>query len=183
MNVDHLERIAELLSRRNDIDADLAAIIDRPMTSGHLGEWIAAQIFEIDLSPAANAPAIDGYFTSGDLAGKSVDVKWYPKRAGLLDMSRSNVVDYYLVLCGPADAARTSLGSTRPWRIDTVHLFDAHARHVNLTKRGIKVGTASSVRNDEWDESEVFPRPHSRLPLTEEQRSALRGFAFESAAS
>jgi hypothetical protein len=28
--------------KRNRIDDQIAAIIDRPMTSGHLGEWIAS---------------------------------------------------------------------------------------------------------------------------------------------
>src|SRR3954471_16962362 len=33
-----LETVAHLLQRRNVIDAEIAAIINRPMTSGHLGE-------------------------------------------------------------------------------------------------------------------------------------------------
>jgi hypothetical protein len=61
----NLERLAALLSERNKIDAVLAGVIGRPMTSGHFGEWIAARIFDIELdraprprpSTAASAPA------------------------------------------------------------------------------------------------------------------------------
>jgi hypothetical protein len=41
-----LAQAASLLRERNTIDAELAGLIQRPMTSGHLGEWIAAQVFE-----------------------------------------------------------------------------------------------------------------------------------------
>jgi hypothetical protein len=34
----------------------IAEIIERPMTAGHLGEWIAAQIFDIALEPSTAAP-------------------------------------------------------------------------------------------------------------------------------
>lgn len=37
-----LQQIAELLRERNVVDAKIAAIIGRPMATGHLGEWIAA---------------------------------------------------------------------------------------------------------------------------------------------
>lgn len=44
---DPLIEIARLLSERNSIDAKLGQIIDRPTTSGHLGEWIASEVFDI----------------------------------------------------------------------------------------------------------------------------------------
>jgi hypothetical protein len=37
------------------------------MTSGHLGEWIAAQVFDIALEASAVAVGIDGRFRSGPL--------------------------------------------------------------------------------------------------------------------
>src|SRR5690348_15442767 len=72
---DQLERVAELLARRNEIDRDIADVIKRPMTAGHLGEWVAAQIFDIQLEDSAVATAIDGIFRSGQLAGRTVNVK------------------------------------------------------------------------------------------------------------
>jgi hypothetical protein len=61
----------------------------------------------------------------GPLAGKTVYVNWYLKREGILDMSLSKALDYYLVLTGPRLAAASSKGGTRPWRIDAVYLFNS----------------------------------------------------------
>lgn len=83
-----LARAAALLCERNAIDAELARLIQRPMTSGHLGEWIAAQVFDIELGASAAAAGIDGRFRSGPLQGKTVNIKWYLKREGLLDTTR-----------------------------------------------------------------------------------------------
>ena len=55
MDADSLARAAALLRARNAIDAELAELTGRPMTSGHLGEWIAAQIFDIELEASARA--------------------------------------------------------------------------------------------------------------------------------
>jgi hypothetical protein len=60
-----LAQAAALLRERNAVDGELAQLIQRPMTSGHLGEWIAAQIFDIELEPSAVAAGIDGRFRSG----------------------------------------------------------------------------------------------------------------------
>lgn len=175
---DQLGRVATLLSQRNEIDAAIADVIGRPMTSGHLGEWIAARIFDIELERSATATAIDGRFRSGALSGRTVNVKWYLKREGLLDMTQADVLDHYLVLAGPRAAAASSRGSTRPWRIDSVHLFDARALATDLQARGRRVGVASSVRNDAWDAAEVYPRSNNALlPLRPEQVDALRLFA------
>ena len=74
-----LARVASLLHERNAIDAELARLIQRPMTSGHLGEWIAAQVFDIELEASAVAAGIDGRFRSGPLQGRTVNIKWYLK--------------------------------------------------------------------------------------------------------
>jgi hypothetical protein len=37
---DQLELVAELLARRNEIDQEIAGVINRPMTAGHLGERV-----------------------------------------------------------------------------------------------------------------------------------------------
>lgn len=173
-----LARVADLLAERNAIDAQIASVIGRPMTSGHLGEWIAAQVFDIQLEVSAAATAIDGRFRSGVLSGRTVNVKWYLKREGVLDMTRDDVLDYYLVLAGPRAGAGSSSLTTRPWRIDSVHLFDARALAADLTLRGRAVGVASSVRSDAWDLAEVYPRSNDGLlPLRAEQIDVLRLFA------
>jgi hypothetical protein len=62
--------------------------------AGHLGEWIAAEIFAIDLEASAVAKVIDGRFTSGPLAGCTVNIKWYGMREALLDMTEDARLDY-----------------------------------------------------------------------------------------
>ena len=41
-----------------------AGIIQRPMASGHLGEWVASRIFDIELAAVAVEPGFDGRFRS-----------------------------------------------------------------------------------------------------------------------
>jgi hypothetical protein len=88
-------------------------------------EWIAAQVFGIELEASAVAAGIDGRFGPGPLQGQTVNIKWYLKREGLLDTTESTALDYYLVLTGPPATAASSRGTTRPWSIQAVFLFDA----------------------------------------------------------
>ena len=176
MEMDTLSRVASLLRARNAIDADLALLINRPMTSGHLGEWMASVIFDIALEESAVAKAIDGRFRSGPLVGRTVNVKWYLKREGMLDVTEDPSLDYYLVLAGPRSAILGSRGGTRPWTIDSVFLFHALSVSQTLRVRGAKLGVASSVRNADWDAAEVFPRQSQVLPLSDRQRGWLQLF-------
>lgn len=149
------------------------------MTSGHLGEWVAARIFDIELEPSAVAAGIDGHFRSGPLQGQTVNVKWYLKREGLLDTSESTVLDYYLVLCGPQSAATSSRGTTRPWCIEAVFLFDARQLRSEQIMRGVKRGVASSVIKQQWIAAEIYPSPvNVALTITPQQANQLKLFAL-----
>ena len=88
------------------------------MTSGHLGEWIAAKVFGSELGASAVAAGIDGRFRSGPLQGRTVNIKWYLKSEGMLETTESAALGYYLVLSGPPSAAVSSRGTTggRPGR-------------------------------------------------------------------
>lgn len=77
------------------------------------------------METAANAAGIDGQFTKGTLATRTLNVKTYGKREGLLDMKSTAPLDYYLVFAGPKAAAASSRGALRPFCIDAVYLFDA----------------------------------------------------------
>ena len=169
--------LASLLQTRSSIDSEIAGIIDRPMTAGHLGEYLAAAIFGIDLELSASATAIDGRFRVGPLQGKTVNIKWYLKHDGMLDMTTSSLLDHYLVLSGPASSAMSSRNATRPWVITHVYLLDAKELAADLLGRGRKVGVASSIKADVWAAAEVYPREHPLLPLTLEQSQALALFA------
>lgn len=174
-----LHTVAGLLRDRNAIDAKIAAVIGRPMATGHLGEWLAARIFDIELESNATTAGFDGRFTSARLNGRTVNVKWYTRRAGLLDLTESDVVDYYLVLTGPAAAATHSRGAVRPWCITSVYLFDARALRNDLRGRGVKIGAASSVRAAQWVAAQIYPEQRNpTLMLQPAQVEMLRRFAL-----
>lgn len=180
MGEDPLTQIAALLRERNVIDGELARLIQRPMTSGHLGEWIAAQVFDIELEPSAAAAGIDGHFRSGQLRDRTVNIKWYPKREGLLDTTESPALDYYLVLTGPPSAAASSRGSTRPWCIRTVFLFDTRQLRAEQIARGVKRGVASSVIRQQWTAAEIYPlASNPQLLVTPHQAERLRLFTSD----
>ena len=67
-----LEQLADLLSEMNSIGEKISAITQRPATIGHTGEYIAAEIFDIELEETANAKGIDGHCSSGTMAGRTV---------------------------------------------------------------------------------------------------------------
>lgn len=173
-----LQSLAELIRRRNEIDTEIASLIGRPALNGHIGEWIASRVFDIQLEASASARGYDGRFRSGPLADKTVNVKFYAKREGVLDTNEHPHLDYYLVLTGPKAAAVSSIGTTRPPCIANVYLFDARQVRADQVKRGIKSGTGASVRAALWEGAEIYPQPsHSVLALTVAQRSALALFS------
>jgi hypothetical protein len=45
----HMKRVAGLPRERNAVDAEIAAIMRRPMTCRNLCEWMASQVFDIEL--------------------------------------------------------------------------------------------------------------------------------------
>jgi hypothetical protein len=149
------------------------------MASGHLGEWIAAQVFDIELEASAVATGIDGRFHSGPLTGGTVNIKWYLKREGMLDTTESTALDYYLVLSGPPSAAVSSRDARRPWCIEAVFLFDARQLRSEQISRGVKRGVASSVIKQQWAAAEIYPTPaNPLLTVTPQQAAQLKLFAL-----
>ena len=172
-----LKRLADLLRRYNAIGDAIAGVIGRPAERGHVGEYIAAHIFDITLDRSARKRAHDGRFMAGALAGQTVNVKWYGKREGVLDLRARAAPDYYLALTGPAGSAASSRGSTRPWVIDSVYLFEARRLFEDLRARGVRIRTGSSVRQALWTAAEVYPEPrNATLVLPQEQRDLLALF-------
>jgi hypothetical protein len=178
VNRSELDRVASLIGQRNAIDAEIAAVTGRPVAAGHLGEWIASQIFDIELESSAVARDVDGHFRSGDLAGQTVNVKWYGKRENTLDLKPAGAVDVYLVMTGPRSNAASSRGGTRPLCIASVHLFTTKPLLKTLTARGLLIGVASSIRQELWEAAEIYPCANNQaLALSPEQREALALFA------
>jgi hypothetical protein len=176
MDRTELSELAALLHERNFLDARIGRLINRPMTAGHAGEWIASRIFDIELEQSAVTKAIDGRFRSGALAGKTVNVKWYLKREGLVDMTEASELEYYLVLTGPKATAR-DVRTVRAWRIDAVYLFNSRQLLEEQRARGVTVGVASGVREVQWLAAEIYPtNTNGILFLTQEQRERLSLF-------
>jgi hypothetical protein len=175
--MDDLERLALQIQQRNEVEIEITRIIGRPALIGHIGEYIAAKVFRIALAASATEKGYDGLFEEGSLRGRTVNVKWYAKRVGSLDMEPRSVPDFYLVLTGPYEPAVSSRGTTRPWLITSVFLFDGPGLVHELAKAGIKVGIATSVRKHLWDAAELWPNQRNiMLPLTDDQRRMIRLF-------
>lgn len=173
--MDELEQLATLITARNRINWQITELTGRPALIGHAGEFIASRIFDIALEDSATAQSADGRFRTGPVAGRSVNVKWYAKKEGVLDIRPDALPHFYLVMTGPRSAALSSRGDDRPWLIDRVFLFEAPTLIESLSTRGVKIGVATSVAQRYWDEAEIFPRAECQvLELTEEQRARLK---------
>ena len=172
-----LENLSEILKKRNVLDDEISRIIGYPAEKGHIGEFIASRIFNITLNKSATQAGHDGIFSEGHLRGKTVNVKYYGKRESILDMKSEFPIDYYLVLTGPKTAPASSRGTTRPFIIKSVFLFNTQRLHEEL-KGNVKLGIATSVRQRLWKEAELYPNQTSKLLiLNETQRSNLELFA------
>ena len=175
---DQLQRLASLIRQRNHIEEEVAGAIGRPAHPGHIGEFVAAAIFDIELNESATHRGADGHFTSGQLAGRSVNVKKYSLDQGLLDIRLDALPDFFLVLAGARTPAASSRGTTQPWTIEAVYLLQAAPLVAQLRERGVKIGVATSVRRHVWDDAEIYPSAsNGALRLTPEQVSMIELFS------
>lgn len=168
-----LFQLADLIRKRNAIDADIAKIIGRPAEKGHIGEYLASYLFDIEMVTSANQAGHDGLFRSGPLAGRSVNVKCYPKRESRIDIRPEYIPDYYLVLAGPPAAAVSSRGATRPLVVQDIYLFEAAALMDRLKARSVRIGTATSLRAEDWNGARVdttLPDPRLRVSASAAQQ-------------
>ena len=141
--MESLTQLAALLKARNTIDVEIARLVGRPALMGHVGEYIAAAIFNISLESSANHVGSDGHFLAGPLAGRTVNIKWYGRQEGILDIATTHSPQFYLVLTGDVSRATTSLHSTRPWVISSVFIFNSEELHRELVERTVKIGVAT----------------------------------------
>ena len=176
-----LRTLAGLIRERNANEVAISGIIRRPALLGHIGRYVASRIFDIALGPA-NQKGMSGRFRSGPLAQRSVVIKTYGKRDGVLDINPQSPPDFYLVLAGPKATAANSKDVVRPWGIKEVFLFEARPLIARLREHKVKIGIATSVREDEWERARVFPSSEDdpseapKLRIGEEQQTALRLF-------
>src|SRR6266852_1285297 len=71
----------------------------------------------------------------GPAGGPDREHQVVPQARSLLDITESTALDYYL-LTGPPSAAASSRGTTRPWCIEAVFLFDARQLRSEENMRG-----------------------------------------------
>lgn len=167
-------RLAELVAERNDWEREVSTLIGRPALIGHIGEYIAASIFGIRLEESASHKSSDGAFVEGPLAGCSVNIKWYAKQEGILDLAPGHP-DTYLVLTGPKPQTRPLTGHNRPWLIEAVYLFSSKQLLEQL--KHVKLGIATSLRQALWEEAQLYPAQRNPdYRLSQEQRDLLRLF-------
>lgn len=172
-----LPRLADLLRKRNALDAEIASLVGRPAEKGHVGEFIASEIFGIELFSSATHKGSDGVFREGRLAGKSVNIKWYPKKEGFVDINERALPDYFLVLTGPKASPAPSRHGTRPWLIESVFLFESRPLVQAIRRSGAKIGVATSVRSEQWLDAEIYPQNRNKsVELTDGQRMMLGKF-------
>ena len=175
--MNELVKLAQLINKRNQTEAEITALIGRPAQIGHIGEYIASKIFGISLQESASHKGSDGFFLSGKLRNKSVNIKWFAKLEWSLDINSESLPDYYLALTGPVNKKTNSRGEVRPWCIERAYLFDAAVLIEKLRLRKIKIGTATSVNKKLWDDAEIFPNQNNlELMLTEPQRNQIALF-------
>ncbi|WIM93248.1 hypothetical protein ACTOB_005221 [Actinoplanes oblitus] len=172
---DRLASLAALLRDRDDVEQRIAGITQRSARQGDVGEFIAACVFDIELAPSAVQAGHDGWFRSGPLEGRTVNIKTYGSAADGIDIS-SHSCDYYLVLSGPPKPAGAV--SHRRWSIWAVYLFDRQRLLAEFTDRGVKVGVATSVRAGDLTAARLYPVPGENAPfhLTAEQQATLALF-------
>ncbi len=168
-----------MVRKKNAADRRVAKIIERPALPGHFGEFVAAQIFGIELCGSATQEGFDGAFRGGTLDGKTVNVKYYTRHERLLDLKKEDGPDYYFVMTGSPAAPVASRGQTRPWVIASVFLFEAVALLSELRGRNPRkrIGMATYVPANLWDDVEVYPRDSSLLPLEQSQKDMIALFS------
>ena len=182
--VGRLTDLAEAVRAKNAADGRVAQLIERPALPGHFGEYVAEQVFDIELHRDAANPGFDGWFRCGELEGKKVNIKYTTKHDRLLNMSDDEKTgpDWYLVMTGPKGDAESSLRKTLPWVIESVFLFDAEALVHELKARNPekKIGVATYVPVDLWAEAMIYPNGGSPLlEVTEVRRRQLAPFSAD----
>ncbi|WP_340701342.1 hypothetical protein [Brevibacillus borstelensis] len=166
-----LVELSNLIKEKNEVESKIAKIIGRPANIGHIGEYIAATIFLIQLEESATNKGSDGYFTAGELEGSTVDIKLYSKRQNMLDINPRALPDYFLVMTGPKTGLTSSRGTTAPLCIESVYLFNARELIPALKS---KIGIATSVPAALWEQAEIYPHQNNNaLILTEEQKKLI----------
>ena len=172
-----LRQLADLIKQRNSVQEEIANFTDRPAQIGYVGQIIAATIFRIELESSSSKKSCDGVFKDGPLKGKTVNIKWSSRQEYLLDITSKSMPDYFLVMTGTESVSKADK-KVRPWLIKSVYLFEAKELFKLLSKKGVAIGQATSVKKRYWKDAEIYPAQRSTtLLLTEKRKEMLSLFA------
>ncbi|MEN3000573.1 MAG: hypothetical protein ABDI19_01880 [Armatimonadota bacterium] len=178
--MEELHRLAELVMQRNLIDYQIARILKMPAIQPYVARYIAAAIFGIELPSLACSR---GRFTQGELAGKSVEIRWRAHRMKPVRFS-PQIPNFCLVLTGAKVPLKSLDSNTRPLVIDAVHLFRVDELIKEVSPPSLEWRFRQIVPAWLWEAAEVYPASRNPLlRLTEEQRELLELFSsaeFES---
>ena len=176
LEMEDLVELARLLDERNEVDSKIARIVGMSARIGDVGEYIAARVFEIKLHESRSAKGSDGIFVGGQFKGRTVNVKFYTDSGNGLDLKPPGSTEFYLVFSGGGKEMGMK-GVSRPLTIDSIYIFDESALMGKLLARGVKIGEPTSLRNEDWDEAELYPRSRSPVyRLIDDQRRMLKLF-------
>ena len=180
--VDDLNHLADLIRIRNFINASVGRIIQGPAETGRIAEFVASQIFDIELADTFVNKSVDGWFRSpAQLKETSVNVKYrstLSRRLNLIDSSDlSNHPEFYLAFRGPFIAKGPAADKVLPFLIESVYLFAAEQLISAMTAEGYR-SFGPSVRKKFWDAAMIYPEQvNQTLILTDQQRAALALFS------
>jgi hypothetical protein len=171
-----------LIRIRNFVNGSVSLITGGPAETGRIAEFVAAQIFDIELAAIFVNKAIDGWFsTSTPLAGRSVNVKYRSSSSKRLNIENSPLLadhpDYYLAFRGPGTSKEPTSEKMLPFVIEAVYLFASRELIPALVSEG-GATIGPSVKTVHWQAAMIYPQQVNQvLILTDEQRAALALFA------
>ena len=169
-----LSDLSNLLKKSNDQGREISKLIgNKPMHTGRIGEFIAANIFKIKLHPNARTEGSDGIFRNFPPCKNTVNIKWYTRRESILSMKKDGVEpSYYLVMTGPEKRCKEI---SRPLVIRSVFLFNTEELRKDL-KVEIK-RNATSINKGLWEKARIYPaNTNKTLILTSEEKGKLEMF-------
>jgi hypothetical protein len=173
-----LSRLAELVRARNTVESNMVNLIEREVHLNSVGEHIAANVFGIRLVPTTIQSGFVGIFTTPALSGKTVDIRWYPRRESYINIHTDPAPDYSLILAGPRVEPGEARGLANPWLLTSVYLFSMQDLLASLRARGVRIGPRVSINSQLWELAELFPvQRNPTLMLTDSQRQLLKLFA------
>ena len=125
-----LIHLADLIRIRNFVNASVGRSIRGPAETGRIAEFVASEIFDIELEEKFVTKAIDGKFRSPlNLKGATVNIKYRSSSSLRLNLINSDDPsghpDFYLALRGPFVAKSPNSEKVLPFVINSVYLFSA----------------------------------------------------------